>query len=281
MTIKLDGKSVSENIFTKLKSHIALLASKPTLAVIIVGTNAASQVYVKNKIKACEKIGIISNHIHLDASVSQNDLLQMIESLNADHTINGILIQLPLPSHISEKKIIQAIHPKKDVDGFHYSNIGALSIGLPKFISCTPLGILTLLQHYSIEISQKHVVIVGRSNIVGKPLAMLLTNHDATVTLCHSKTPSLENFTTQADILISCVGKPNFITLSMVKEGAVVVDVGINRLENGTLVGDVSYETVSKMASFITPVPGGVGPMTIASLMENTLKAYKIQTPCM
>jgi len=280
LSILLDGKTLSQEILNGLKGEISHLTTKPTLAVIIVGNNPASQIYVRNKIKTCERIGITSRHIEFDVCASEETLLKTIEILNGESDVNGILVQLPLPSHIDEKKIIQAIDPKKDVDGFHFSNIGALSIGSPKLVSCTPKGIVTLLNHYSIELAGKHCVIVGRSNIVGKPLAMLMTNNDATVTLCHSKTHCLERFTRQADILISCVGIPHFITETMVKERAVVVDVGINRLENGTLVGDVEFDSVSKKASFITPVPGGVGPMTIATLMENTLQAYKLKTPC-
>ncbi len=276
----IDGKEVSAFIKNQVKEETDKLREKGievSLAVIIVGNDPASRVYVNNKKKACEVTGIVSYEYALPEETTQNELLELIEKLNADKKINGILCQLPLPSHIDEKKVIDTISPLKDVDCFHAVNVGKLWLGDYDFASCTPMGVIHLLDYYNIDVTGKNCVIVGRSNIVGKPMASLLLEKSATVTVCHSKTQKLSEFTSNADLLIAAVGRAKFIKSDMVKEGAVVIDVGINRDENGKLCGDVDFDNVKKKASYITPVPGGCGPMTIAVLMKNTLVAAKIQ----
>lgn len=271
MTVVIDGKGLSERIINNLKdTNIS-----PTLAVILVGNNPASEIYVRNKEKSCEKAGIVSKLFKYDEDIQEKELLEKICQLNNDDTIDAILVQLPLPDHIDENKITKAILPEKDVDGFTPVNIGLLASGLkPYAYPCTPKGIMTILKEYNINPDGKHAVVVGRSNIVGKPLSIMLLNANATVTTCHSHTKNLKDITKTADILVAAVGKPKFITAEMVKEGAVVIDVGISRID-GKLCGDVDFEKVSGKTSFITPVPKGVGPMTIASLMENTVELYK------
>lgn len=274
----IDGKKLAEKIRTQLKAEVLELREKgifPGLAVILVGDDAASKIYTTKKKKACEEIGIYSESHEMDGNVSEEDLLELIGKLNENEKISGILVQLPLPSHINTQKIIEAIEPQKDVDCFHPKNIGKMFLADPQFFPCTPAGILEILKEYGISPEGKDCVIVGRSNIVGKPLATMLTNASATVTLCHSKTTDLKEKTRTANILISAVGHPGLITADMVKQGAVIVDVGINRNAEGKLVGDVDFENVSPIASAITPVPGGVGPMTIAMLMRNTVEACK------
>lgn len=273
----IDGKKISEEL--RLSVSEAVKNRKegtrvPGLAVIIVGNNPASRIYVNNKKKACEICGFNSVEFALDGNAEEKELLDLIEKLNGDETIDGILCQLPLPSHIDENKVIDAICPEKDVDGFSPVNTGNLLAGKPCFAPCTPAGVVEMLKHEGIEISGKHCVIVGRSNIVGKPAALLMLQENATVTVCHSRTKNLAEEVKRADIVIAAIGKANFITADMVKEGAVVVDVGINRLENGKITGDVDFEAVKEKASYITPVPGGVGPMTITMLMKNTLESY-------
>ncbi|MBQ1389512.1 MAG: bifunctional methylenetetrahydrofolate dehydrogenase/methenyltetrahydrofolate cyclohydrolase FolD [Clostridia bacterium] len=248
----------------------------PGLAVIIVGDDPASKIYVNNKKKACEAVGFYSEEIALPADTTQKDLLAVIDKLNKRFDIDGILVQLPLPSHLNEKAVIGAISPKKDVDCFSPFNVGRVMIGDYRFLPCTPAGVMELIKSTGIEISGKNCVVIGRSNIVGKPMAMMLLNESGTVTICHSKTENLAQVTSQADILVCAVGKANFVTADMVKEGAVVIDVGINRNEDGKLCGDVDFEAVAEKAGYITPVPGGVGPMTIAMLMKNTLTAAKL-----
>lgn len=276
----LSGKTVSQRIKDELREEVKELNQKgifPGLAVIIVGDDPASRVYVNSKKKACEEIGIYSEEYALPAQTSQEHLLGLIEKLNAEPKINGILVQLPLPSHIDEETVINAISPKKDVDAFHPVNVGKIMIGNYDFLPCTPAGVMELIKESGIDICGKECVIVGRSNIVGKPQAMLLLHANGTVTICHSRTKNLKEKTKNADILVAAVGIPNFITADMIKEGAVVIDVGINRIAEKKLVGDVEFESAEKVASAITPVPGGVGPMTIAMLMKNTVKAALIQ----
>ena len=276
----LDGKLVSQRIKNELKEKVADMKEKGVsvgLAVVIVGDDPASRIYVNSKKKACEEIGIYSEEHALPKATSEQELLALVDKLNHDDKIDGILVQLPLPSHIDEKKIINAIDPKKDVDAFHPVNVGKIMIGDFDFLPCTPAGVMELIAESGIEISGKNCVVIGRSNIVGKPQAMLLLHKNGTVTICHSKTKNLKEKTKQADILIAAVGKPNFITGDMIKEGAVVIDVGINRIAEKKLVGDVDFESAEKVAGAITPVPGGVGPMTIAMLMKNTVKAAIIQ----
>lgn len=274
----IDGRAIAQRIRHEVKEEILTLRKEfqvvPTLAVILVGDDPASAIYVRNKAKACGEVGIRSAQYLLPADVSPEDLLNLIESLNNDDTVHGILVQLPLPPHISERRVLEAVHPMKDVDGFHPKNLGGLLIGNPLFIASTPLGILELLDQTGIEIEGKHAVVVGWSVIVGKPTAFLLLQRNATVTICHVKTADLAHHTRQADILIVAAGKPGLIQGSMVKEGGVVVDVGINRVGE-KLVGDVDFDSVKERASFITPVPGGVGPVTVAMLLRNTLEAYK------
>ena len=277
MTAKrIDGKIISDFFRAEYKVRVDRLiaeGSRPGLAVVIVGTDPASQVYVRNKARACEAIGMHSE-VHARAGdISQADLTAFIETLNVDPAIHGILVQLPLPKHINDRAVIEAIAPGKDVDGFHYANMGALVIDESWFPPCTPYGIMKMLEYEGVAIEGKHVVIVGRSNIVGKPMAMLMLKAGGTVTVCHSKTRDLGKFTRDADILVAAVGKPCMITGDMIKQGAVVIDVGINRLPDGKLAGDVDFESASRVAAAITPVPGGVGPMTITMLLGNTLRA--------
>lgn len=272
----LMGKEVSARIKSELKEEVEKLKAEginPGLAVIIVGEDPASQVYVKNKEKACEECGIYSEKYALSENTAQEELLSLIDELNKKSSISGILVQLPLPKHIDEKTVINAIDPKKDVDAFHPVNVGKIMVGDYDFVPCTPAGVMELIKESGIDVSGKECVVVGRSNIVGKPQAMLLLHQNGTVTICHSRTKNLNEKTKNADILVAAVGIANFITGDMIKEGAVVIDVGINRLENKKLCGDVDFESAKDVAGAITPVPGGVGPMTIAMLMRNTVKA--------
>jgi len=276
----IDGKAISAQIKDELKQKVSDMKAQGkeiTLAVIQVGTDAASTVYVGNKKKACEYIGIRSLSYELPEETSEAELLRLIDDLNERADVNGILVQLPLPKQIDESKVIRSIAPGKDVDGFHPQSVGALCIGEKGFVSCTPAGIIQLLKRSGIEIAGKECVVVGRSNIVGKPMAMLLLHENATVEITHSRTQNLAEVTAGADILVAAIGKAKFVTADMVKEGAVVIDVGMNRDENGKLCGDVDFEAVTDKCSYITPVPGGVGPMTISMLMQNTLTAAKIQ----
>lgn len=278
MAFLIDGKKISREIKDELKEKVAKYKSEGveiTLAVIQVGQDPASTVYVGNKKKACEYIGIRSLAYELDDKITEEELLELIAELNARKDVNGILVQLPLPEHIREDAVIQAIAPEKDVDGFHPQSVGALSIGEKGFVSCTPAGIIQLLKRSNIDIAGKECVVVGRSNIVGKPISMLLLRENGTVTVCHSKTYDLKEVTKRADILVVAIGKPKFITKDYVKEGAVVIDVGIHRNENNKLCGDVDFEDVEPIVSAITPVPGGVGPMTIAMLMYNCVEAVE------
>jgi tetrahydrofolate dehydrogenase/cyclohydrolase, NAD(P)-binding domain protein len=277
--IKIDGKAFSQTVLEKIREEHSQLKEKygkpAGLAVVIVGNNPASQVYVKNKIRACENVGFYSENIELDENISEKELLQEIDKLNKNDRIDGILVQLPLPAHINELKIIDSISPEKDVDGFHVSNIGKMVIGDETgFLSCTPYGIMQLLEEYKIEIAGKDAVIIGRSNIVGKPMALMLIQKGATVQVCNSNTKDLRKKLNKADIIIVAAGVPKLLKKEDVKEGAVVIDVGINRVD-GKICGDVDYEEVAEKTSYITPVPGGVGPMTIASLIKNTFKSYK------
>ena len=275
----IDGNLVSSKIRLEISQETEEFIQKtgiqPHLVVIIVGNDAASMTYVKNKKKACEDVGFKSTVIELPEETPEVELLEQIKKLNEDLTVHGILVQLPLPKHIDEQKVIDTISVKKDVDGFHPYQVGALVSGLPCLKPCTPSGVIELLKAYNIDMAGRHAVIVGRSHIVGKPLIQLLLDQNATVTVCHSRTQNLAEFTKSADILIVAIGRAHFITADMVKEGAVVIDVGINRLETGKLVGDVLYDDIFEKASYITPVPGGVGPMTITMLLKNTLKAAK------
>ena len=276
----IDGKKISQEIKDELKERVAALKEKGvevTLAVIQVGNNPASTVYVGNKKKACAYVGIRSLAYELPEETTEAELLELVEKLNKDDSVNGILVQLPLPNHIDEDKVIKTIAPEKDVDGFHPESVGRLSIGQKGFVSCTPAGIIQLLKRSDIEIDGKECVIIGRSNIVGKPMSMLLLRENGTVTICHSHTKDLKDVCKNADILIVAIGKPKFIDASYVKDGAVVIDVGIHRNAENKLCGDVDFDSVVSKASHITPVPGGVGPMTISTLMKNTLKACKIQ----
>ena len=279
MAMTIDGKAISQRIKDELKEQAAALKKqgiKITLAVIQVGNDPASTVYVRNKKKGCEYIGIESLSYELPEETTQQELLSLIGELNRKEDVSGILVQLPLPAHIDEDKVIRAIDPKKDVDGFHPQSVGALCIGQPGFVSCTPAGIIQLLKRSSIEIAGKECVVLGRSNIVGTPMAVLMLRENATVTIAHSRTRDLKEVTKRADILIAAVGKPKMITADYVKEGAVVIDVGINRDENGKLCGDVDFESVEPLCSAITPVPGGVGPMTIAMLLNNCLESVRM-----
>lgn len=269
----IDGKMIAAQVKDECKEKVAREKLDVTLAVIQVGNDPASTVYVGNKKKACEYIGIRSLSYELPEETTESELLALVEKLNVDDTVHGILVQLPLPSHIDEDKVIETILPKKDVDGFHPQSVGALSIGQPGFVSCTPAGVIQLLKRSGVEIDGKECVIVGRSNIVGKPMAMLMLRENATVTICHSHTADLKEVTKRADILIVAIGKPKFITKEYVKEGAVVIDVGIHRGEDNKLCGDVDFDDVEPVVSVITPVPGGVGPMTIAMLMNNCVEA--------
>ncbi len=274
----IDGKKISTDIKDELKEEVSKLKAEGrevTLAVILVGDDPASAVYVKNKKKACEYIGIKSLSYELPAETTEDELLELIEKLNGDDTVNGILVQLPLPRHIDEKKVIRTISPKKDVDGFHPENVGALLIGEPGFVSCTPAGIIELLKRSNVEIEGKECVVIGRSNIVGKPMGVLLLRENGTVTIAHSRTKDLKEICKRADILVAAVGKPKMITAEYIKEGAVVIDVGIHRMDNGKLCGDVDFDDVESHVSKITPVPGGVGPMTIAMLMYNCIASVR------
>ena len=277
----IDGKHVAGVIREQVKNEVAQLVAKtgktPNLTVIIVGENPASQSYVRSKKKFATEVGFDSDTIELAADTTQDDLLKIIKTLNNDNNVNGILVQLPLPKHIDEQTVIRAIAVEKDVDGFHPEQVGGLTIGLETFEPCTPAGVIELLNYYGIEVASKNAVVIGRSNIVGKPIASMLLRMDATVTVTHSRTVNLAAITRAADILVVAIGRAHFLTDDMVKDGAVVIDVGINRTEAGKLVGDVDFENVSKKTSFITPVPGGVGPMTIAMLLKNTLAAFKKQ----
>lgn len=277
MAAIIDGKKISAQVKDECRERVAKEGLDVTLAVIQVGNDPASTVYVGNKKKACEYIGIQSLSYELPEDTTEEELLSIVEELNQKESVHGILVQLPLPSHINEDKVIETISPKKDVDGFHPQSVGALSIGQPGFVSCTPAGIIQLLKRSGVEIDGKECVIVGRSNIVGKPMAMLMLRENATVTVCHSHTKDLAEVTKRADILIVAIGKPKFITADYVKEGAVVIDVGIHRQENKKLCGDVDFDSVEPVASLLTPVPGGVGPMTIAMLMNNCVEAKGIQ----
>ena len=278
--IRIDGNVLAEKVRGRIAADVAALKARgitPGLAVILVGESPASQVYVRNKVAACGKVGIHSVMHTLPTETTEAELLTLIELLNNDATIHGILVQLPLPKHISEKPVLEAVAVNKDVDGFHAENVGALMIGEPRFVSCTPAGCMEMLKDIGMtDLRGKHAVVVGRSNIVGKPMAMLLLHANATVTICHSGTAELALMCRQADILVAAVGKPRFITADMVKPGAVVIDVGINRLpasEGGKLVGDVDFDAVNAVAGYLTPVPGGVGPMTITMLLQNTVIA--------
>ena len=274
----IDGKRVAsqikENIVAEVRSLKQKTGKTPGLAVVLVGDDHASAVYVRTKNKTCQNLGFQSFENILPANTKESTLLGLIDELNKDERVSGILVQLPLPSHISSYKILEAINPQKDVDGFHLVNIGRLVTGNATFKPCTPEGIIQLLDHYKVDIEGKNAVVLGRSNIVGKPISLLLLERNATVTICHSRTKNLSSITKSADILIAAIGKPNFVTDDMVKDDVVIIDVGINRV-NDKLIGDVDYQSVSKKASLITPVPGGVGPMTIAVLMANTLQAFK------
>ena len=276
----LDGKELAKKVRQDLKEEVKELKKKgivPKLAVIMVGENSSSEVYVKNKSKACIKTGIDFEEFVLEQKTTEEELLDLIEKLNQDENVHGILLQSPVPKQIDINRAFRTIRPDKDVDGFHPVNVGNLVIGEDCFISCTPFGVMKLLEEYKIELEGKNAVILGRSNIVGKPMVQCLLAENATITVCHSKTQKIKEIVKNADIVISAIGKPHFVTGDMIKEGSVVIDVGINRLENGTIVGDVEFETVSKKASYITPVPGGVGPMTIAMLLCNVVKAAKLQ----
>jgi methylenetetrahydrofolate dehydrogenase (NADP+) / methenyltetrahydrofolate cyclohydrolase len=283
----LDGKKASQAIRDELKIEVAQLNAEgkkiPHLAAILVGNNGASSTYVAAKVKACEEVGFKSTLIHFEETISETKLLDKIRDLNTDPDIDGILVQLPLPKHISDEEVINSIDPDKDVDGFHPINVGYMVQGLPTFVPATPHGIMLLLEHFKVETKGKHAVVVGRSNIVGRPMSILLSGNtnpgNCTVTICHSQTKNIKEFCLQADIIVAALGKPDFITADMVKEGAIVIDVGITRVEDATkksgfkLKGDVDYENVAPKCSWITPVPGGVGPMTIAALMKNTYRS--------
>ena len=281
MAVIIDGKAIAKKTREYLKKEVEELKENginPKLSVIMVGDNAASKVYIKNKSKACDEVGVKYEEYILGADIKQGELTRLIEKLNNDKTVNGILLQSPLPPNLDINEAIKKIDYKKDVDGFHPMNIGKLVLGQDTFVSCTPYGIMRLFEEYNIDLCGKNVVILGRSNIVGKPLIQCCINKNATVTVCHSKTKELEKITKEADILIIAIGKPEFIKAEMVKEDVVVIDVGINRLKTGKIVGDVDFEEVSQKASYITPVPGGVGPMTIAMLLNNVIKAAKQQS---
>ena len=275
----IDGKKVSEHIRSQIAEGVEKLKQEtgitPGLAAVLVGDDPASEIYVRNKRRACSNTGIYSEEHKLPLETTEEELLTLVDKLNNDPKIHGILVQLPLPDHINVTKVLRAVSPLKDVDGFHPYNVGLLVEGNPRFIPCTPHGIIKMLEFYNIDISGKQAVIVGRSNIVGKPVSMLLLHRHATVTVCHSRTKPLDEVTRRADILVAAIGRANFITADMIKEGAVVIDVGINRNEEGKLTGDVDFEAVSQKASYITPVPGGVGPMTISMLLWNTLESAK------
>ena len=272
----IDGKALAAQIRTEVTQRVAAIKAQgvtPGLAVILVGDNPASQVYVRNKVKACSDCGMHSVLEKYDATMSEAALLERVHALNADPAIHGILVQLPLPAHIDAQKVIETISPAKDVDGFHIASAGALMTGMPGFWPCTPYGCMKMLESIGYDLKGKHAVVIGRSNIVGKPMALMLLAQDATVTICHSRTPDLAAITRQADVIVAAVGKRNVLTADMVKPGAVVLDVGMNRNDEGQLCGDVDFDGVKNVASYITPVPGGVGPMTITMLLVNTLQA--------
>ena len=276
----ISGKEVSEAVKLRVADEVKELKAQgiePCLAVILVGDDPASRVYVNNKKKACEFCGIRSLEYVLPAETTEEELIGLVEKLNNDKTVNGILCQLPLPKHLDEKKVLNLIKPEKDVDAFHPENVGHIMIGDFNFLPCTPAGIMEMLRYEKIDLDGKNCVVIGRSNIVGKPMAMLMLKENATVTICHSRTKNLKEIVAGADVIVAAVGRPNFVTADMVKDGAVIIDVGINRMDDGKLCGDVDFEAVKDKASMITPVPGGVGPMTIAMLMQNTLTAAKKQ----
>lgn len=280
----IDGKAISAKVKAEVRGEADALKAKGIsigLAVVIVGNNPASRVYVNNKKKACAEVGFESSEYALPEETTQEELLALVDKLNNDDKVNGILVQLPLPSQIDEKAVINAIRPEKDVDAFHPVNVGKIMIGDFAFLPCTPAGVMELIKSTGVDISGKECVVIGRSNIVGKPMAMLLLHKNGTVTICHSKTKNLAEVCRRADILVAAVGRANFVTADMIKEGAVVIDVGMNRLENGKLCGDVNFAECSEKAGYITPVPGGVGPMTIAMLMRNTLTSAKIKAGLM
>ncbi len=281
MATIISGKEVSAAVRARIRDDVTTFVEqtgkRPGLAVVIVGEDPASQVYVRNKKRGCDEVGMYSEEYALPTETSEEELLSLIHKLNNDPKINGILVQLPLPKHLNEERVLLAIDPRKDVDAFHPENVGKIMIGNFSFLPCTPAGVMELMKYYGIDICGKHCVIIGRSNIVGKPQAMLMLKENATVTICHSRTKDLASVTKQADILVAAVGKARFVTADMVKEGAVVIDVGINRTEDGKLCGDVDFAAVETIASYITPVPGGVGPMTITMLLQNTLTAAKEQ----
>ena len=289
MAKKLNGQAVSKDILQRIKEEVDTYKADgkrvPGLAVIMAGNNAASASYVKNKIRSCNKVGFHSQHIHVDEDINQKELLELVSDLNTDETIDGFIVQLPLPDQIDVDEVISAIDPNKDVDGFHPVNVGNVTLGREAFVSATPNGIMEILKYYEIETEGKQALVIGRSNIVGRPMSILLSRSDnpgnATVTLAHSRTKNLKEIARQSDIIVVALGKANFLTADMVKDGAVIIDVGINRVDDATrkrgyrLVGDVDYDAVKKKAAAITPVPGGVGPMTVCSLLMNTLKSYK------
>ncbi|MEE0980399.1 MAG: bifunctional methylenetetrahydrofolate dehydrogenase/methenyltetrahydrofolate cyclohydrolase FolD [Acutalibacteraceae bacterium] len=276
----ISGKEVSEAVKLRVSDEVKELKEngiEPCLAVILVGDDPASRVYVNNKKKACEFCGIRSLEYVLPAETKEEELIELIEKLNNDKSVNGILCQLPLPKHLDEKKVLNLIKPEKDVDAFHPENVGHIMIGDFNFLPCTPAGIMEMLRYENIDLDGKNCVVIGRSNIVGKPMAMLMLKENATVTICHSRTKNLKEVVAGADVIVAAVGRPNFVTADMVKDGAVIIDVGINRMDDGKLCGDVDFEACKEKASYITPVPGGVGPMTIATLMQNTITATRIQ----
>lgn len=280
MAIIIDGKKLAQKTREKLKLQCEELKQKgiePKLAVVMVGNNPASKIYVKNKNKACQEVGINFEEFLLEENTTQKELIELIEKLNSKDDINGILLQSPIPEHLDINEAFRTISANKDVDGFNPINVGKLVLGQETFISCTPFGVIKMLEEYDIDLTGKNVVILGRSNIVGKPLIQCCLNKNATVTVCHSKTKNIEEYTKKADIVIVAIGKSKFLTKEMVKKEAVVIDVGINRGEDGKITGDVDYEEVEKVASYITPVPGGVGPMTIAMLLNNVIRAAKLQ----
>ena len=276
----ISGKEVSEAVKLRVADEVKELKTQgiePCLAVILVGDDPASRVYVNNKKKACEFCGIRSLEYVLPADTKEEELIELVENLNNDKSVNGILCQLPLPKHLDEKKVLNLIKPEKDVDAFHPENVGHIMIGDFNFLPCTPAGIMEMFRYENISLDGKNCVVIGRSNIVGKPMAMLMLKENATVTICHSRTKNLKEIVAGADVVVAAVGRPNFVTADMVKDGAVIIDVGINRMDDGKLCGDVDFEACKEKASYITPVPGGVGPMTIATLMQNTITATKIQ----
>ena len=275
----LDGKALAAAVRASVKETVARLAARgvrPGVAVILAGDNPASAVYVRNKARACEETGVRSEVHRYGADVTERALLDRIAALNADPGVHGILVQLPLPDRTNARRVLEAVAPAKDIDGFHFENLGALVAGQPKLVPCTPAGVLRLIEHAGVALAGRHAVVIGRSSIVGKPLALLLLQKDATVTICHSKTMELQKLTREADVLVAAVGRPKLVTAAMVKPGACVIDVGINRLADGTLAGDVDFDAVKNVAGWITPVPGGVGPMTIALLLENCVRAASI-----